>query len=265
MEEKNIVRSKAIGSHHDTAGLFFNRYEIMEKNSYANLFVYGRKKLFEKIFVFLTENVKYSASILDVGCGTGYFLKKLSAFGYTVVGTEPAVGMRQRALELNPGVRIEEATVAYLPYPDDEFDAVTAIEVFRYLDNNDRRNGYRECLRVLKPGGFLIITLVNKYALDGFILLYWYRLLKEKLFGVSIVSYCDATTPSEVKKYFKQEFNVEAETYACMFSPLRLIYKVNSKIGESFARSLEKFDENLSNKKWWQPFAGHLITVIKKS
>ncbi|CAG0929876.1 Demethylmenaquinone methyltransferase [Thermoflexales bacterium] len=43
-----------------------------------------------------------------------------------------------------------------LPFDDDTFDVVTCLEAFEFMPNT--RDALRECLRVLKPGGLLLVT-----------------------------------------------------------------------------------------------------------
>ena len=257
-------RKKAVGSHDQNAPLFADRYEIYARDPYASAFTYGRKKLFERIFFLLEKNVPTDGEVLDVGCGTGYFLTLLGKFGYRTVGLEPAAAMRERAQSANPGREIADGEISRLPFADNRFDAVTAIEVFRYLHRRDIINGYRECLRVLKPGGVLIASLVNKYALDGFIFKYLLRLGREKFLDRPAINYCDFTTPRSVAKLFTREFGQSVETYSALLAPLRLAFIVNRNLGRSLARALEPLDEWLNKKKWHQPLAGHLLAVVKK-
>jgi|KBSMisStandDraft_5_1062788.scaffolds.fasta_scaffold16515_4 SAM-dependent methyltransferase len=87
--------------------------------------------------------------ILDVGCGTGANLEMLGEFGDAEgvdVSTDALSFCRQRGLD---SVRLGEAEK--LPYPDQSFDLVTALDVVEHLD--DDLAGLKEMRRVLKPGG----------------------------------------------------------------------------------------------------------------
>jgi SAM-dependent methyltransferase len=259
------IRKKAVISHHLKADLFAKRYKEMSGNPYASAFAYGRKKIFEFLFPLLEFKLRPGAEILDVGAGTGFLTRKLSEAGYNVKAVEPAQAMREKAKRLNPGVEVFGSFVSNLPFPDNSFDAVIALEVFRYLPKGDIIKGYSECLRILKPGGILFVTLANKYALDGFFFSYYLKLLGEKLFRQPLPNYCNFTTPRATKKIFKEKFGLEAKTYGVLFAPIRIVYKVIPFLGEKMAREIEGLDNWLSRKKWWQPFAGHLIAVVKKT
>lgn len=101
--------------------------------------------------------------ILDVGCGGGRTVEKLGAMatGGTVYGIDYAdgsiaVSREHNALLIKAGrVIIQKASVSQLPFPDDTFDLVTAIETQYYWP--DLMGDMREILRVLKPGGRLVV------------------------------------------------------------------------------------------------------------
>lgn len=258
-------REKAVNSHDFNSPVFFDRYFIMDKNPYASAFAYGRKKMFAKMDDIIDEQLHGQGQVLEVACGTGYYLNHMKQKGYSVTGLEPAEGMRMRAEEKNPGVEIKNGIVNQLPFPDNSFDAVVSIELFRYLGAADIEKGYEEILRVLKPGGFMVVTLVNRYALDGFLFSYYFKLFMEKAFGKQIINYCDAVTPHEMEIYFKEHFdNQTVVTESALLAPLRLVYKLSSRLGEWCARRLESYDDVLNSKAWHKKFAGHLIMVVKK-
>jgi ubiquinone/menaquinone biosynthesis C-methylase UbiE len=103
--------------------------------------------------------VPKSATILDVGCGGGRTVQRLAALapegmvtGLDYSAASAAVSRATNSKEIEAGrVRIEEGSVAALPYPDRTFDIVTAVETHYYWP--DLPANVREIVRVLKPGG----------------------------------------------------------------------------------------------------------------
>ncbi len=101
--------------------------------------------------------------ILDVGCGGGRTIEKLAAFAPEgmIYGVDYADGSVAASRAKNAGliqagrVQVEQATVSRLPFRDDMIDLVTAIETQYYWP--DLVNDMREILRVLAPGGTLVI------------------------------------------------------------------------------------------------------------
>jgi len=107
--------------------------------------------------------IEHRFTILDVGCGGGRTIQKLAAiasegrvYGIDYAEGSVAASRRKNAQLIKAGcVEIRKASVSQLPFPDDKFDLVTAVETQYYWP--DLVNDMREILRVLKPGGTLII------------------------------------------------------------------------------------------------------------
>lgn len=91
--------------------------------------------------------------ILDVGCGTGANLETLAEFGAASgvdISAEALDFCRARGLK---DVRLGAAEK--LPYPDESYDIVTALDVVEHLD--DDVAGLREMRRVLRRGGYALL------------------------------------------------------------------------------------------------------------
>ena len=102
-------------------------------------------------------------TILDVGCGGGRTIEKLAALATRgmVYGADYAKGSVAASLGKNAQliqagrVEIKQASVSQLPFPEDKFDLVTAVETQYYWP--DLVKDMQEILRVLKPGGTLMV------------------------------------------------------------------------------------------------------------
>jgi len=102
-------------------------------------------------------------TILDVGCGGGRTIQKMAAMATEgkVFGVDYADGSIAASRALNARliqagrVEIRQASVSELPFPDQTFDLVTAVETHYYWP--DLPHDMREVLRVVKPGGMLAI------------------------------------------------------------------------------------------------------------
>jgi SAM-dependent methyltransferase len=92
--------------------------------------------------------------LLDIGCGAGNMIHHLSRYG-RVKGVEidprPVAIAQQRGYDVDQG----DATQG-LAYEDASFDVVTALDVIEH--NQDDAAILREVYRVLKPGGYAVVT-----------------------------------------------------------------------------------------------------------
>jgi len=103
------------------------------------------------------------ATVLDVGCGGGKTINKLAGMAsegkvYGVDHSPDAVNMARKVnqdLIANTRVEVQEGSVSHLPFADDMFDVITAIETHFWWP--DLPGSMREIMRVLKPGGMLVI------------------------------------------------------------------------------------------------------------
>src|SRR5215467_5843278 len=108
-------------------------------------------------------SIKPNFTILDVGCGGGRTIFKLAAraangkvCGIDYSAASVAFSQKLNALSIAAGrVHIEQASVSQLPFPDNTFDIVTAVETHFWWP--DLPTDLCEVLRVLKPGGTLVV------------------------------------------------------------------------------------------------------------
>jgi len=98
-------------------------------------------------------------SILDVGCGLGFFLRALDASRWERYGIEPMpVPYREAARALGSG-RVRHTELIAAGLPSDKFDVVTFWDSLEHLPNP--RAILQEAGRLLGPGGIVLIGLPN--------------------------------------------------------------------------------------------------------
>jgi SAM-dependent methyltransferase len=108
------------------------------------------------------------ARVLDVGCGTGVFMKQLVDCGCSnLYGVDGPSDFAARALER--GYRdvaiVDDLNTCRLPYEDREFDLVISKDVFEHLLNP--LHALSEIRRVLQPGGHFLFHVPNHFPLTG--------------------------------------------------------------------------------------------------
>jgi ubiquinone/menaquinone biosynthesis C-methylase UbiE len=110
--------------------------------------------------------------VLDIGCGVGKPAMRLfrrtgaEVLGVTVSPHQVDVARtRAEQEDVSSSVRFECADAMALPYDDDSFDAVLALESICYMD---RSKALKEMLRVVRPGGRVVLTdLLEPLPVDG--------------------------------------------------------------------------------------------------
>jgi SAM-dependent methyltransferase len=95
-------------------------------------------------------------TILDLGCGTGYWLNRYATEAAKVIGIEPDPtlrGMARAAAAALPGTDVLAGSAEHIPLRDDCADVVHARFAYFFPPGTDA--GLAEVLRVLRPGGHL--------------------------------------------------------------------------------------------------------------
>ena len=131
--------------------------------------------LFDPVVALTTRERKFKArvldraaiadgeEVLDLACGTGTLALAAQerAPGAKIVGADadPAILKRARAKasKAGAGIRFDEAFSNELPYEDASFDVILTTLFFHHLEDDVKRATATEMLRVLRPGGRLVL------------------------------------------------------------------------------------------------------------
>lgn len=94
---------------------------------------------------------------VEAGCGTGQnALQMEQRYGWRVF----AADLERTALHYAAGQgcrRLVQADIAALPFADSHFDAAVSLDVMVYIPRGDEANVIRELIRVIAPGGLLVL------------------------------------------------------------------------------------------------------------
>lgn len=103
--------------------------------------------------------------VLDVGCGTGTLAIEIARHvGRTgrVAGIDPGIQQiaraRAKVARRNMPIEFQIGVIEQLPFPDQTFDVVLSTLMMHHLPAPLKRQGLVEIVRVLKPGGRLVIA-----------------------------------------------------------------------------------------------------------
>jgi len=110
-----------------------------------------------------TINPKKDDEYLEIGFGSGIFIKKYMSHVSRIAGIDHSEDMVKLASDINrklveSGIaEFRQGYASSLPWGENEFTVVAAIEVFFFL--NETEKTLNEIFRVLKPGGRLVIEM----------------------------------------------------------------------------------------------------------
>lgn len=160
--------------------------------------------------------------VLDVGCGLAYGASLMAQSAKKITGidydAETIEGNKQRYSAIK-NLDFIQGAVPPLPFPDNSFDVVTTFQFIEHIHH--RKEFIKECLRVVKPGGKVLITTPN---------------IKRSL----------ARNPFHIHEYTFDEMNKEVSLFTSNFElkglnaseRVRKYYEENGK----FVRMILKFD-----------------------
>ncbi len=134
---------KEMQSHH---------YPILYQVEDTHWWYVGRRRIIQSLVEKISTKLK-TQRILDVGCGTGANLKMLAAYG-----NAEGVDISPQAVDFchERGLNsVKLGAIEQLPYENDSFELVTALDVIEHLD--DDIAGLREMRRVLRRDGRLLV------------------------------------------------------------------------------------------------------------
>ncbi len=135
-------------------------------NDYARHRAGFPESFFERIALY---NVGcHGQVVVDVGTGTGTLARGFARRGCVVTGIDPAANMLEQAKQLSvvEGVSIDYrmATAEATGLEDESADTVSAGQCWHWFDGNAAA---KECYRVLRPGGKVVIAHFDWIPLKG--------------------------------------------------------------------------------------------------
>jgi SAM-dependent methyltransferase len=129
---------------HPLAPLWFN--QLIDKLQYRAL----RRAL-------ALAGVPRGARFLDVGCGTGRWVRRYGELGFSAVGVDATIGMLRIARSHDTRAPLSTGLAQNLPFSDAAFDCLSDITVVQHIPYELQPRALQEMIRVLKPGGRMIL------------------------------------------------------------------------------------------------------------
>lgn len=138
----------------------FTRHDYTEHHlqKYLRFYRSGRRKIKIRIVSQLLGDIE-GKTVLDIGIGEGFFSRLCLQKKAKTISLDFADPMIQYHKENNPDFTLVQADAQYLPFKNESFDTVLALDVIEHLPSPP--NFLNEVNRVLRKGGRLILTTPN--------------------------------------------------------------------------------------------------------
>jgi SAM-dependent methyltransferase len=100
------------------------------------------------------------AVVLEAGCGEGYGAERIASVARCVIGVDYDAATVEHVKRAYPRVPVARGNLVALPFGDGVLDVVACLQVIEHLW--DQPGFLRECARVLRPAGTLLLTTPNR-------------------------------------------------------------------------------------------------------
>ena len=126
-------------------------------SNYSNYEKMDAPRHFKSVVSFIRDN-RVTGRILDVGCAFSFLLVEVSPYFLELYGFDVSRFAIEKAKEIIPEANLEVVDIEKtLPYPDEFFDCITALDVLEHT--HDVEGNFGKLVRKLKVDGHLIVWL----------------------------------------------------------------------------------------------------------
>jgi len=203
----------------------------------------------------INKFVPQKGSILDYGCGTGYFLAACQKNGWQVAGFEPNETARHAASNLiNKSVASDNLDA----FENERFDFITLWHVLEHIHTlNDT---FERLKSLLKPEGYLLIAVPNADSLDA-------QKYKENWAAYDVPRHLYHFTQPTMKRFIKKHKMEMVEILPMKFDAYYvslLSEKYKRGTNNYFQSLLTGVKSNIHAKKTTQDYSSLLYIARKK-
>ncbi|MCC3293662.1 class I SAM-dependent methyltransferase [Arthrobacter sp. zg-Y411] len=146
---------------HDQAGMPADFFRAWNQGLHPDLYEIENRALDREglVWAALARLAPWAGRvILDLGCGTGFWLPRYAELAASVIGVEPDPELLAAARARPGGASVLHGSAEHIPLPDHSVDLVHArFAYFFPSPQNDCSAGLAEVQRVLRPGGSLVV------------------------------------------------------------------------------------------------------------
>lgn len=203
----------------------------------------------ERTHIFGLACVKPGEKALDAGCGTGIYTIELARMGARAAGIDNSLDMllAAEAKAGKEGLKIDllAADAGALPFREGSFDIAFSVGMLCFIEDMDK--ALSEMKRVLRPGGRVVIGVLNRWSP-------WALLRRVKgLFRKTVYSRARFVSPPQLRSALKRAGFESVEMRTCLF-----FLPINSNLHLKFAKHFE------SPARFLSPYTGAFIAASAK-
>ena len=214
------------------------------------------QKMMELVFkraAHLLQRFKAKGRLMDVGTGFGFFLSEMKQRGWEVAGVEISQrGMNyardKLAVDVTPGP-LEKAGL-----PEEHFDVVTAFYVVEHLP--DPITFLKECHRILKPGGLLLLRYPHTTPIKNLLYLLG---IENRLYDLP--AHLSDFSPETLQRLLER---VGFDSCEHFIGGYTLPDSLGKRVSSSFFGNLSEVLFYLSGKKFLFPGVSKTVLALKK-
>ncbi|MDD3860586.1 MAG: class I SAM-dependent methyltransferase [Bacteroidales bacterium] len=175
------MKNNRVKEYYETEAVDYNK-EFYESDSKYPTLRYRQNYILKMI---KNLNLPESSVILDAGCGPGDLLLSLdqnfkALFGIDIAEEMISIANKKLVSHKNKNITFNCGDIENLNFNDSQFDIIVCSGVVEYL--KDDIIWMKEIKRVLKPDGYLIINVTNKYSVRK-----WTSGFVEKLKSIKVI------------------------------------------------------------------------------
>ncbi len=257
----NSNTDQIVAQHFDElAGGYANAYKD------SSFFAYFFNRRLEIVFDSLNKYDR--ATILDVGCGPGMMAEYAIEKGFDFFGIDISEKMIEECINNFGNTNSTHFSIGKLQkleFPDAFFDVVLCMGALEYIPRDEIEEALAEMIRVLKPNGKIIISLMNKNSFFA-----WHRRLRAKLVkkikgrDVQAESYDDLSRPFDEKTIrallnSKQLQNIDTTCFGLNIYP----YFVEWRIPHQLKIKLSNILDSMIKGRFKWPYMAFIVTARK--
>jgi SAM-dependent methyltransferase len=196
--DENSKERFIIKREHDIYDDFYSRvYDKLVFSDVKNNFEIGK--------IINNTHVTKNSRILDIGSGTGHHVAELNRLGYHTIGVDFSPAMIKKSKENYPEPTfIQGDANKTITFNNNDFSHIICLYFTIYYFKN-KRQFFDNCYHWLKPGGFLIVHLVDREKFDTILP------VGDVFTFVSPQKYADSRITSTVAKFDNYEYKSKFE------------------------------------------------------